>query len=333
MLARDVQLFTDAGPCELVSGFSPAGTDRPGWQRYRARWRCDTSTLPILRSDLFFEALPSHLHFARLQSGLGTSVDRVLTDGNREWRFWAADAGQRLDVNTGATSFFEYVGFGIKHIGTGYDHLAFVLALLLLAVSLREVAGLVTAFTLAHSVTLATAVFGWVRPFETGVEAIIGFSIALVAIENGWLLGGRPRGIPLAIVAGLGAMGCLGAVGIGNLPLAGLVGLALFASCHFALLDQGRGPVLVRAFVAFAFGLVHGFGFAGVLAETPGGTALTALAGFNVGVEAGQLAMIAIAWPLLQMARRIGAGPFVSQAGSAAVAGLGLFWFLVRAYG
>ena len=119
MLERDVHVFTDAGPCEPASGFLPAGTDRSGWQRYRARWRCDASTSPILRSDLFFKALPSHLHFARLQTDSRTGVDRVLTDGNREWRFWAADAGQPPDVDTGATSFFEYVGFGIKHIGTG----------------------------------------------------------------------------------------------------------------------------------------------------------------------------------------------------------------------
>ena len=97
--------------------------------------------------------------------------------------------------------------------------------------------------------------------------------------------------------------------------------------------DAAGTPGAVRAFLAFAFGLVHGFGFAGVLAEAPGGASPVALAGFNLGVEAGQLAVVAAAWPLLQWARRRGAGAVVAEAGSAAVAGLGLFWFVVRCYG
>jgi hypothetical protein len=230
-------------------------------------------------------------------------------------------------------TFASYFRFGIEHIATGYDHLAFVVALLLVAASLREVAGLVTAFTLAHSVTLAAAVLGWVRPFETGVEAIIGFSIALVAVENGWLLGGRPRQVPLATVGALCAMTVAAAFGAGNLSVAALAGLAVFAFCHFSLLETSAARGAVRAFVAFAFGLVHGFGFAGVLVETPGGATPAALAGFNVGVEAGQLAAVAVAWPLLVYVRRRGFGDRAAESGSAAVAGLGLFWFFVRTYG
>ncbi len=99
-----------------------------------------------------------------------------------------------------------YLVLGIEHIATGYDHIAFVLALLLLAASLREVAGLVTGFTIGHSLTLALAVLGVVRPEPAAIEALIGFSIALVAAENAWLLGGRPRAVPWLLVAGLAAL-------------------------------------------------------------------------------------------------------------------------------
>lgn len=332
LLDRTVRVFAGEGACATVAAFSPAGADRAGWRRFRAVWRCKADEPLTVRSDVFFDALPSHLHFARFESTGSPAGDHVLTDGDRFRVFAAAENGSARPANFFET-FAHYFGFGVEHIATGYDHLAFVVALLLVAVSLREVAALVTAFTLAHSLTLAAAVLGWVRPFETGVEAIIGFSIALVAIENGWLSGGRPRLVPLSVTGALCAMAAAAAFGAGNLSTAALVGLALFASCHFSLLDSPVARGSVRAFVAFAFGLVHGFGFAGVLAETPGGAAPAALAGFNVGVEAGQLAAVALAWPLLVWVRRRGFGELAVDSGSAAVAGLGLFWFFVRTYG
>jgi hypothetical protein len=332
LLDGTVRVSMRGTACETAAAYSPAGADRAGWRRFRAAWRCEAGRPLTVRSDAFFDVLPSHLHFARFEAEGSPAADHVLTDGDR-FRVFAVGAAGSVPPANVLAKFASYFRFGIEHIATGYDHLAFVVALLLIAASLREVAGLVTAFTLAHSVTLAATVLGWVRPVDTGVEAIIGFSIALVAIENGWLCGGRPRHVPLFVTGGLCAMAAAAAFGAGNLSVAALAGLALFASCHFSLLDVSAARGAVRAFVAFAFGLVHGFGFAGVLAETPGGAAPVALAGFNVGVEAGQLAAVALAWPLLAWVRRRGFGDFAAESGSAAVAGLGLFWFFVRAYG
>jgi hypothetical protein len=142
-----------------------------------------------------------------------------------------------------------FVGQGVVHILIGWDHLAFLLALLVLAPTLRGVALTVTAFTLAHSVTLAATALGWVSPPSALVEAVIALSIAWVAFEN-------------------------------------LSGLAEGASAH-------------RWWLTFAFGLVHGFGFGGVLLELELGDPVPTLVGFNLGVELGQLAVVALAWPLL----------------------------------
>jgi hypothetical protein len=97
-------------------------------------------------------------------------------------------------------------------------------------------------------------------------------------------------------------------------------------------------PARLRAAVAFVFGLVHGFGFAGVLAEMelPTARLAPALFGFNVGVEIGQLAAVALAWPALVWISRASPqrwAPRVVEGGSAAVCGLGLFWFVTRAFG
>ncbi|MEE8143585.1 MAG: HupE/UreJ family protein, partial [Planctomycetota bacterium] len=232
----------------------------------------------------------------------------------------------------------SYMALGFQHILEGWDHLAFVLALLLLARSLKEVALLVTTFTVAHSVTLALAATGLVRPSTPQVEIIIAFSIALVAAENCWALGGRRRSVQLTFVAApCVAMG-LASAGYGTLRAAAWLGLALFSFCHFELLKNTQRPQRLRALLAFAFGLYHGFGFAGVLMEVelPQGRLLPALFGFNVGVEVGQLLVVALVFPLLAALGRLAEGRWrqlVAEVSSAAVLGLGLYWVMVRSWG
>ena len=148
-------------------------------------------------------------------------------------------------------------------------------------------------------VTLGLAVLGVVRPESGAVEALIAFSIALVGAENGWLLGGRGRGVPRVVVGSLLVLALVSLLGPGVVSALTLAGLALFSGCHFALLEGTGSPARLRAAVAFAFGLVHGFGFAGVLAEMalPTGRLVPALFGFNLGVELGQLGIVMLIWP------------------------------------
>jgi hypothetical protein len=272
------------------------------------------------------DVAPSHLHFTRLAGG----AERVLSDGERDWPLPDGNAA------TGA-SLADWIALGVGHIATGYDHLVFLLALLLLAGSLGSAARVVTGFTLGHSLTLGLAVAGVVTPARGAVEALIGLSIALVAVENVWLAGGRrdpvlPVAVVLLLLASAGV-----AVRRGTVPAVALCGLAFFAACYFALLGGTRRPEVLRWLVAALFGLVHGFGFAGVLAgmALPRGHLLAALFGFNLGVELGQLAAVALAWPLLRAVQRRSAGTSAALVdwGSAAVCGLGVFWFVGRAFG
>ncbi len=130
-------------------------------------------------------------------------------------------------------------------------------------------------------------------------------------------------------------LGGAAAFGVGVLSTLTCLGVALFTLCHFELLARSSRPARLRVAIAFAFGLVHGFGFAGVLDELalPRERLLPALFGFNVGVELGQLAIVALAWPLLRALARARVGPLASELASAAVCGLGAFWFVTRAFG
>jgi hypothetical protein len=329
-LQERLRLSAAGEPCTALP---PVALEAPeGWAVRTWRYACRAPGPFVVESAVLLDAAPSHLHFARLRTPEGRIVDRVLSESDPSWE-WPAPAGDAQGSTRTATSLGGYLLLGVEHILTGWDHLAFVAALLLLARTLREVAALVTSFTLAHSVTLALATLGFVRPDANAVEALIGFSIALVAAENAWILGGRGRSVPLAVAAGL----ALVALAPGSVvPTGALLGLALFSLCHFGLLRRSSDPARLRVAVAFAFGLVHGFGFAGVLAEMelPTRQLAGALFGFNAGVELGQLAVVACAWPCLRALARPGRGralTLVAEIGSAAICGLGIFWFLTRA--
>ena len=118
-------------------------------------------------------------------------------------------------------------------------------------------------------------------------------------------------------------------------PALTLIGVGVFALAYLGLLRRVERPGRLRWFVAFVFGLVHGFAFAGMLAEIglPPGRVAAALFGFNLGVELGQLAVVAAVWPILRLA--MSGGPErrrrLVHAGSAPILVAGLFWFLTRA--
>jgi hypothetical protein len=313
-----------------------------GWMHFEWRLDCGSQTRASeasevrIESAILLEQAPSHLHFARVHAVGEATLERVLSEREPSWTL-ASAAGEGVAARNSGTSITGYVAIGVEHILSGWDHLAFVLALLLLAGSVGEVARLVTGFTLAHSVTLALAVLGVLNPEAAPIEALIGFSIALVAVENAWLLAGGGWSIPLVSLSGLLLMTGMAFFGVGLVSWLSLLGISIFAACHFGLLATVPNPRLLRVAVAFAFGLIHGFGFAGVLREMslPVDRLVSALFGFNVGVELGQLAVVVLVWPILHGLKRWGAGGLhatVAELSSAGICGLGVFWFITRSY-
>ncbi|MCH2170769.1 HupE/UreJ family protein [Myxococcota bacterium] len=341
-LAEHLTLRTKDGACPPQHQPLPL-TAPEGWVSFGWKLECPIAESGTSNSDrtihssFLTAAAPSHLQFVRLEFPDGRILDQVLSRARPEFSFAITDPAiesqnaKTRDQEEATVS--SYFGLGLEHILSGWDHLAFVIALLLLAESLREVAGLVTAFTVAHSVTLGLAALGVLQPDGAAVEALIGFSIALVAIENSWILSGRHLAIPLATLLALGSMTVMGTASLSRTALAGL---ALFSLCHFGLIERAHHPARLRAIIAFAFGLVHGFGFAGILdtLSLPTARLVPALFGFNVGVEVGQLAVVVAIWPILRALQHRDArkGRWVVELASAAICGLGVFWFITRSY-
>jgi hydrogenase/urease accessory protein HupE len=176
------------------------------------------------------------------------------------------------------------VASGIHHILIGPDHLLFLVGLLLLGGTIRQLVLVVSAFTAAHSVTLSLAALNIFSPSPRIVEPAIALSIIYVGADNLTVRGGRD----------------------------------------------------VRGWIAFAFGLVHGFGFAGVLREMdlPTRALGWSLFSFNVGVEIGQLVVVLTVASLLAAVRAKSeiAGRRLAVVGSIVVIVAGAFWFIERVF-
>lgn len=338
-LPRQLMLLAGGEPCRVP----PRATrrpDEPGWVRYQWRVECPAEARPlVIRSRILLDVAPSHLHFARIhlrdEEGASTGMqERVLTEAEPELVIPSQRDGSP-DPQIGS-HLLDYLWLGVEHILTGWDHLAFVFGLLLLATRLGEVARLVTGFTLAHSLTLALAVLDWVHPRGDAVEAVIAFSVALVAIEKGWLLSGRHPAVRPAVLLGLLALAASAALGSSSLPVSSVLGLLVFSACYLALIARDQSSWL-RICLTFAFGLVHGFGFAGILVEMtlPSERLVPALLGFNLGVEVGQIAVVLLLWPLMQLAERLVSRSWTrlaSETAAAALCGVGIYWLIERAF-
>lgn len=175
----------------------------------------------------------------------------------------------------------EFLVFGVKHIFSGYDHILFLLALIVIGLSFREVLKIITAFTIAHSLTLLLAALRIISLNSRFVEIVIAFSICYVAVEN------------------------------------------LF-----------RKEVRYRWLVTFAFGLVHGFGFASALQELIVGKSdlLVSVLSFNLGVEAGQIMIFLLMLPILRLLRHGLGARRLTLGASAAVLLVAFTWLIERVF-
>ncbi len=337
LFLRDVQASAGVAPkgtdCELTG--SNALSAPSGFVRTELSFDCAGATPTALSLRAMYDVAPAHVNFARVHAGGRQFGETLLTDSADTWDITGLETAQR------SPSFAAFLMLGAEHIAGGIDHIAFLLGLMLVAGSVGRTIVAVTGFTLGHSLSLAAAVLGYVHAEGRLVEAFIGFTVALVAVE--YFIAdrrhiGRYALLSLAAAAGTGAA----AVMSGALELRALatyLGFGLFSACYLLAAgtmvrtDPKRIPLLL--FVAtLCFGLVHGFGFAGFLMDTGllGGALFVPLLGFNLGVELGQLALVAVA---LLAARVLGdhVPRALPQLVAAGLASIGVYWFVGRTLG
>ena len=304
----------------------------PGYRRFEFLYDCPSSKGIVLRSDAFFDLVPTHVNLAQIQTAKGDFVEQVLTSDNHDVAM-EGENGEGLE-NAG---FFTFVKMGIMHIFTGLDHQSFLLGLVLVSRRFRDLAFVVTGFTLGHSLTLALAFTGVLRPHAEFIDALIALTIVLIAVENVSLAARRPGVLALSTAGALFAMAALRLFGIGLLPPLLLIGAGLFASNYLMVSGHIRDAGRLRLVVTLVFGLVHGFGFAADLLSVPMPPNRLAelLVGFNLGVEIGQLTIVTLITSVVLVLSKLKLTlprPIVVDVAAACLVAIGMYWFIGRSF-
>lgn len=305
----------------------------PGFRRFEFSFRCPSAHGIALHSAAFFDLVPSHVTFAQITDDHGAIIEQLFTRDRQTLE----NAGAGNDNRLRDAGFIDYIFLGVFHILTGVDHMSFLLGLVLISRRLRDLAFVVTGFTLGHSLTLALAVTGILRPQAGYIDALIGLTIALIGAENVAVASRRPGIVALATAGLLGLMAAGDLLGLHGLPFLLLAGAGLFAANYLMVSGQLVDAARLRLVVTLVFGLIHGFGFASDLLEMrlPSGKLAELLVGFNLGVEIGQLSLVLLMMGMAALLVRVGLGlsrRLVVDVGSAGLVAFGLFLLVTRAY-
>ncbi|WP_274364054.1 HupE/UreJ family protein [Paenibacillus thermotolerans] len=237
----------------------------------------------------FFDDLdPKHRNIANVTAGEGetaSTTEHIFNSGSREFggnaAVAAASAGRgviKFEVPGWMHTFWTYTVMGMEHIWEGYDHLVFLLGLVILKQKKPDYLKMLTAFTVGHSITLALSALDIFTISLNIVEPLIALSIIYIAAENIWL----------------------------------------------------KHHTSWRWLAALLFGFVHGFGFADILRGSLGGNYVLSLFSFNLGVELGQLAALAVLLPLLAWGFKVRWYPSMAFGVSGIIGAVGCFWFIER---
>jgi hypothetical protein len=245
--------------------------------RIHMRYRLTASPGTLTIDTALFPYDPAHQTFLNVYDGEALT-QAILDLSRRRFEYYPGTRQGALAVVR------RFLPTGITHILMGPDHLLFLLGLMLMGGTIPQLALIVTAFTVAHSVTLSIAAFNLVMPPSRIIEPAIALSIVYVGADNLLIRGGRD----------------------------------------------------VRAWIAFTFGFIHGFGFASVLRQMnlPARALGWSLLSFNTGLEIGQLVVVVIVSSALSWlrARNEAAGRHLAFAGSLVVIAAGTFWFVQRVF-
>lgn len=267
----------------------------------------------------FFGVSPTHIHIARLSVALGGG-DIVLRAGTDQFELKDGETPQSL---------WGFISVGFHHVLSGLDHILFLIGLALAARKPRLAIFCITGFTLGHTASLGLATYGLIQPDSRLVEALIGFTIALMALEAAAPGDSRKRAfMSFAAISFLIVIAPIS--GGGSLWLAAALGVYVMAS---GMMDEVTAKRILPV-LTIAFGLIHGAGFAGGLQELSLSQANLAwpLIGFNIGVELAQLLALGIVYiAMFILAKKLPALQKPVEGLTALIIfGLGCFWFAER---
>ena len=295
----------------------------------------ENNDLLKIQIDSFFEIAPGHTHYATLKNKNGDIKTIIITQKDRLIEIFS----ERTETSSQSFKdiFSGYIDLGFFHILSGLDHLVFLLVLLLLCTSLKQLIFTATGFTIGHSVTLFMAASNLIIPDMNIIESLIGLTIVITSIEAIRLPILELKTLRRLVIASIALVLALSIFSslFENTLL--IVGVGLLTISLLMLIEDEDISSKYRPALAAIFGTIHGFGFANILSEIEiiKSNFLIALLGFNIGVELGQILVLTFLWmAFLLIKNNLQKSRFleIQSVLSSILLAIGLYWFITRSF-
>ena len=294
---------------------------------------CDTTNSIKIINNVLFDIAQSHVHLSRISIN-----DQILEKA----LFYNDQTIFINDLKTNKEKSFvdsltNFISTGMNHILTGFDHLIFLMGLIILVNNFKHLLIVITGFTLGHSVTLALVALNIVVPNTLMIEALIGFTILFIAAE--YMMKGEKNFIPIiAILLSILTFAAISSLFLQiSMTLISFMALILITIGYFGILRNLENKGSFRMIITSLFGVIHGFGFGTFLfnSEFDQTNIISALFGFNLGVEIGQIIFLMIFILLnLSLIKLLKSKnhQYLMQTLMIIVSSLGFYWFIQRLY-
>ena len=252
-------------------------------------FECPSNKEIKIINNALFNLVQSHIHIARIYIDNNLYTEKALFFNDQ-----SIDLNEEKENNSFSNSFYKFFSLGLDHILSGYDHLLFILGLLLLVTNLKRLLLVITGFTIGHSLTLSLSVINIIQVKSSLVEALIGYTIMFVGLEYLYKENNDHR-VSMIFITTLSLLLLIfGNLINPNFPYFLIFGILLFSLGYFYLLKNLNSENNLLSIITIIFGLIHGFGFGGFLlgSKISSENIFSGLLGFNFGVEVGQIIFV-----------------------------------------
>ena len=287
-LSQHLKVTSEGKNCSLVDEIKELNSQE-GSLNLSLNFECPSNKEIKIINNALFNLVQSHIHIARIYIDNNLYTEKALFFNDQ-----SIDLNEEKENNSFSNSFYKFFSLGLDHILSGYDHLLFILGLLLLVTNLKRLLLVITGFTIGHSLTLSLSVINIIQVKSSLVEALIGYTIMFVGLEYLYKENNDHR-VSMIFITTLSLLLLIfGNLINPNFPYFLILGILIFSLGYFYLLKNLNSENNLLSIITIIFGLIHGFGFGGFLlgSKISSENIFSGLLGFNLGVEVGQIIFV-----------------------------------------
>ena len=328
-LSQHLKVTSEGKSCSLVDEIKELNSQE-GSLNLSLNFECPSNKEIKIINNALFNLVQSHIHIARIYIDNNLYTEKALFFNDQ-----SIDLNEEKENNNFSNSFYKFFSLGLDHILSGYDHLLFILGLLLLVTNLKRLLLVITGFTIGHSLTLSLSVINIIQVKSSLVEALIGYTIMFVGLEYLYKENNDHR-VSMIFITTLSLLLLIfGNLINPNFPYFLIFGILLFSLGYFYLLKNLNSENNLLSIITIIFGLIHGFGFGGFLlgSKISSENIFSGLLGFNLGVEVGQIIfvlLILLIYKLLMTLKITKIIEIMKNLSFFAVVFFGFFFFIQR---